>query len=343
MHLQMFVGLFLSRDNHQYRKNHKDKPETQKIGYTHKDTKTMATNTQTQESVSNTVAYENIIATFGSRLKRVHRSKVPITDPACECANEFDTEPTTWHWMQLQSQPINKIDPCYMTHQKPTSGKPINEAMRIILIDWLMGICKVGHFLSDTIHLAVFIIDKYLSRAIVPDNRFQLLGATAIMIAAKIEEPYPLDPDLFVRLGADTYTLQELLANEELVLHGIQANVFTPTVLTFVRRFSQINGSDQKTHMLCKYLAELALLNYSMLQYDPSMRAAAVLYLARHMTKSQPTWVCIYHCLFLTVHLLKINRQLRYHNTLVTRNAMYCHVRENCNHGMRNSHLSYAT
>merc|ERR1740139_2166704 len=60
--------------------------------------------------------------------------------------------------------------------------------MRGRLIDWLIDVHQKFGFQQVTLFLAVSIIDRHLSRSEMCTTRLQLLGATAILIAAKFEE-----------------------------------------------------------------------------------------------------------------------------------------------------------
>ena len=59
---------------------------------------------------------------------------------------------------------------------------------RTELLNWIVKIHSRLQLLPETLFLAVNIIDRFLSQKIVTLNRFQLVGATALFIAAKYEE-----------------------------------------------------------------------------------------------------------------------------------------------------------
>lgn len=60
--------------------------------------------------------------------------------------------------------------------------------MRLLLIDWMMEVCDEFALLRETYHLAVAYTDLYLTRKTCPIDRLQLLGASCLMLACKVEE-----------------------------------------------------------------------------------------------------------------------------------------------------------
>ena len=154
--------------------------------------------------------------------------------------------------------------------------------------------CDVGikfKLLTETLFLAVYIMDKYLSLKEVPRSKFQLLGTTSILIASKFEEIYTPEVKDFVWVSGQAYNAEEFLKMERTILSALDFNVSTPIPLHFLRRFSKAAKSDAKLHTLSKYIIELSLLEYSLLKYKPSEIAAAAVYITRKMTNITPTWV----------------------------------------------------
>lgn len=60
--------------------------------------------------------------------------------------------------------------------------------MRLLLYDWMMEVCDEFGLKRDSFHLAAYLSDLYLSKEKCPIDRLQLLGASALLLAAKIEE-----------------------------------------------------------------------------------------------------------------------------------------------------------
>ena len=65
--------------------------------------------------------------------------------------------------------------------------KEMTPAMRAILIDWLVEVQENFELYHETLYLAVRIVDLYLQEKETAKHKLQLIGATAMLLAAKIE------------------------------------------------------------------------------------------------------------------------------------------------------------
>lgn len=64
----------------------------------------------------------------------------------------------------------------------------INWEMRQTLVDWLLQVHFRYHLLPETLWIAVNIVDRFLTKRVVSLVKLQLVGVTAMFIAAKYEE-----------------------------------------------------------------------------------------------------------------------------------------------------------
>ena len=87
----------------------------------------------------------------------------------------------------------------------------ITESMRAILVDWLIDVHQKFKLLSETLFLAVNIIDRFLSIRLINRNKLQLIGVTAAMIATKYEEIYPPTVKDWVYITDNAYKKEEIL------------------------------------------------------------------------------------------------------------------------------------
>merc|ERR1719508_295620 len=165
----------------------------------------------------------------------------------------------------------------------------ITHGMRSILVDWLVEVGEEYKLQTETLHLAVNYIDRFLSTMAVQRSKLQLVGAACMFIAAKYEEIYPPDVGEFVYITDDTYNKRQVLRMEHLVLKVLGFDLSPPTSHLFVSQLGQLSHSDEKTEHLAMYLNELSLMSgENFLQYSPSVMAAASLALARFPLGSEP-------------------------------------------------------
>ncbi|RUP44870.1 hypothetical protein BC936DRAFT_148917 [Jimgerdemannia flammicorona] len=86
-------------------------------------------------------------------------------------------------WQQMILSEIK-----YMPREYLERHVEFNEAMRAILVDWMIETCEFNCFKRETLHLAVNFLDRYFSAtANCPRENLQLVGATCLWIATKIE------------------------------------------------------------------------------------------------------------------------------------------------------------
>ena len=82
----------------------------------------------------------------------------------------------------------------------------ITEAMRAILVDWLVEVQESFELNHETLYTAVKMTDLYLSKKQVRKEELQLVGATACLIACKVDERIPPLVDDFLYVCDDAYT-----------------------------------------------------------------------------------------------------------------------------------------
>lgn len=63
----------------------------------------------------------------------------------------------------------------------------MTKSMRSILVDWMVEVQESFELNHETLYLAVKLVDFYLMRQFVGKSKLQLIGATAVFIAAKFD------------------------------------------------------------------------------------------------------------------------------------------------------------
>ncbi|KAK7352457.1 hypothetical protein VNO80_17879 [Phaseolus coccineus] len=164
--------------------------------------------------------------------------------------------------------------------------REVTVIMRTILVDWLVEVAEEYKLHSDTLHLSVSYIDRFLSVNPVSKSRLQLLGVSSMLIAAKYEEVDPPRVNAFCGITDNTYNKKEVVKMEADILKSLKFEMGNPTVNTFLRRFADVASDNQKApnllfEFLSCYLAELSLLDYDCLRILPSIVAASAVFLAR--------------------------------------------------------------
>ncbi|VFQ86833.1 unnamed protein product [Cuscuta campestris] len=164
--------------------------------------------------------------------------------------------------------------------------RDISANMRGILVDWLVEVAEEYKLLSDTLYLAVAYVDRFLSMKAITRQNLQLLGVSSMLIAAKYEEISPPHVEDFCYITDNTYSKDEVVKMEAYILKFLKFEMGCPTTKTFLRRLTRVAQGHFETQnlqfeFLGYYLAELSLLDYSCLQFLPSLVAAAVTFLSK--------------------------------------------------------------
>ena len=209
---------------------------------------------------------------------------------AAKAANEIDDE--TWDTtmvaeygdeiFQYMRELEDKMSPKahYMDDQAE-----IQWSMRSVLMDWLVQVHQRFGLLPETLYLTCNYIDRFLSRKVVSLGKLQLVGATAIFIAAKYEEINCPSVQEIVYMVDNGYTVDEILKAERFMLSMLGFELGWPGPMSFLRRISKADDYDLETRTLAKYFLELTIMDERFVGSPPSFLAAGAHCLSRMMLK----------------------------------------------------------
>ena len=168
----------------------------------------------------------------------------------------------------------------------------INWNMRYTLVDWLLMVHLRYHMLPETLWIAINIVDRFLTKRVVSKVKLQLVGVTAMFIAAKYEEILAPSVDEFVFMTEKGYTRDEILKGERIVLQTLEFNIsHYCSPYSWMRKISKADDYDIQTRTLSKFLTEVTLLDHRFLRVKPSMVAAIGMYTSRKMLGGD--WVSV--------------------------------------------------
>jgi hypothetical protein len=166
----------------------------------------------------------------------------------------------------------------------------IQWSMRSVLMDWLIQVHHRFALLPETLFLCVNYIDRFLSCKVVSLGKLQLVGATAIFVAAKYEEINCPSVQEIVYMVDGGYTTDEILKAERYMLSMLQFELGWPGPMSFLRRISKADDYDLETRTLAKYFLEVTIMDERFVGSVPSYVAAGAHALARFMLK-KGDWV----------------------------------------------------
>uniref|UniRef100_A0A663N3Q1 Cyclin B1 n=1 Tax=Athene cunicularia TaxID=194338 RepID=A0A663N3Q1_ATHCN len=168
---------------------------------------------------------------------------------------------------------------------KYLAGWEIDVNMHALLVDWLLQIQIKCMLLQETLYMTVAIIDRFLQVTLIV-----CAGVSAVLIASKYEEVYPMSIGDFL-----------FHHMERKILKALDFCLGCPLPPHFLRRIAKIAKVIE--YSLAKYLMELCIMDYDMVYFPSSKIAAAAACLTLKLLKGCK-WVS--HCKFVNrVHLIK--------------------------------------
>jgi len=154
-----------------------------------------------------------------------------------------------------------------------------------VLVDWFVDVCAEYGLSNATFFLAVSLVDRTLSVVDCPRNKLQLLGATAMFIASKIEDVYPPQLSEIVFMTEETYTASQVRRMEKVILQVTKFELNVPLTHTFAEFYAFFEPMIPEASSLMWYLLELSTMHFDCLRFKYSCLAAAAFALAVHATE----------------------------------------------------------
>ncbi|CAE6529049.1 unnamed protein product [Rhizoctonia solani] len=158
--------------------------------------------------------------------------------------------------------------------------------MRPCLVDFLIEIHLQLRLRPETLYLALNIVDRYVSKRVVYKKHYQLVGCSALWIAAKFEdakERVPTIQDLH-HMCRGTYDESAFIQMEGHVLATIQWTIGHPTAEAWLRiACTSVCFEDTETQHVARFIMETTLFYREFIDFPPSVLANASLLLGRHV------------------------------------------------------------
>jgi hypothetical protein len=190
--------------------------------------------------------------------------------------------------------------------------KELTPIIRSIVLDWMMDVAACNLFKRETFHLAACYFDRYLSlRESVSRSQFQLIGATALLLAAKFEEVQTPSVQDLIKATAYTYEGWEVCAMEQSFVKVLGWNLLPGTLNQWVNYllvewdkfakevlgetgllFRDPREASYKLYRSAMHLTDVLLLDLHHKAFLNSSLAAAVVYsiLNRCFAARQQRW-----------------------------------------------------
>ncbi|KAL3087061.1 hypothetical protein niasHS_005300 [Heterodera schachtii] len=172
----------------------------------------------------------------------------------------------------------------------------ITVEIRAKLIDWMVELQETFELNHETLYLAVKLVDMFLNRTTdkVVSTQMQLIASAALFVASKFDERAPPLIDDFIYLAEDSFTREQILDMERVLLKEVNFDLGSPLSYRFLRRYARVCKLDMGTLTLARYVLETSLMFLDYCRISESRIAAACLLLALRM-KGIGEWGPVLH------------------------------------------------
>lgn len=190
--------------------------------------------------------------------------------------------------------------------------KELTPLIRSIVLSWMTEVAVSCCFKRETLHLAVCYFDKFLSLSeAVSRGKLQLVGATALLLAAKFEEVVTPSVEELIKATAYTYESWEVCAMEQAFVRVLQWHMLPATLHSWVSYllvewdkfakevllessflFREPRESSYKLFRAAMHIQDIAVLDVSHTALPNSHLAIAILHsiLTRSFSAKHQRW-----------------------------------------------------
>ncbi|CAJ1403220.1 unnamed protein product [Effrenium voratum] len=160
---------------------------------------------------------------------------------------------------------------------------------RALAADWLVEVQDKYRLRTETLFLAVSLLDSFLALREVRRKDLQLVVVVCLFAAAKFEEIEPPDVRDFVLMTQEACSKERILAMEATLLNALEFRLCRPTAVHFLDQYQEKN-TLKKCRFLTQYLLELGLVDTHMLRFTPSLQVAAAALVSSRLIGQPLVW-----------------------------------------------------
>uniref|UniRef100_G3Q0P6 Cyclin E2 n=1 Tax=Gasterosteus aculeatus aculeatus TaxID=481459 RepID=G3Q0P6_GASAC len=186
-------------------------------------------------------------------------------------------------WIKMLNKELKYVhDKSYLQRHPKLQPK-----MRAILLDWLLEVCEVYSLHRQTAYLAQDFFDRFmLTQENVNKDYLQLIGISALFVAAKIEEIYPPKITDFAYVTDGACDIWDIQRTELHILKALNWSLCPETPISWLKLYAQVEAqTDQENFLVPQFsqelyiqitqLLDLCMLDISSLDFSYSVLAAA--------------------------------------------------------------------
>ncbi|KAG5513470.1 hypothetical protein PMAC_000901 [Pneumocystis sp. 'macacae'] len=178
--------------------------------------------------------------------------------------------------------------------------------MRPYLIDFIIEVHSGFRLQPTTLYLTVNLIDRYTSKRVVFKKHYQLLGCSALWIAAKFEELKDRVPTLkeLCTMCCDSYREEMFVQMESHIIKTLNWVIGHPTTITFLQMMTMQSSFPERVVLLAQFFTELALFHRDLICFSSTV-AEASLFLAQSILQPKKHYLVSSSDVFSCIHKLQ--------------------------------------
>lgn len=200
--------------------------------------------------------------------------------------------------------------------------------MRPYLLDFLIEAHASFALTPETLFLTINILDRYCSKRIVYRRHYQLVGCTALLIAAKYGEPGKKVPHIreLANMCCHLYDEDMFTQMERHVMITLEWVLGPPTIDAFLQIASEDGPFDPEVEHMARYISEIALFNKDFVSTPPSEMAKSSLALARVVLSRPQPHACDWAAHYDSLTLVSLSQVVHYPSPILVQKYRSSHL-----------------
>jgi hypothetical protein len=179
--------------------------------------------------------------------------------------------------------------------------EPIDVHCRVRMVEWCFQVVDFAKLRRDTVSVALSLLDRYLSsqsphakEVILSRKLYQLASMSALFLAIKMCEKTVINASVFADLSRGSYTKEDVIEMENIILKALDWRVNGPTthgvlrcVIDLLLEETQfVFAKKPSFRELCNFQLDLSIGDYFFCTQRPSVTAFAAIVNAIENEKS---------------------------------------------------------
>ena len=173
-----------------------------------------------------------------------------------------------------------------------SSEEPIDIQCRVRMVEWCFQVVDFAKLQRETVCTAISLLDRYLSsscpeakKVILSRKLYQLASMSALFLAIKLCEKTVITASVFADLSRGSYTSEDILRMESVILKSLEWRVHGPSSYDLLRYIIHLTSDKPQFGFasiptfqdLCSFQLDLSIGDYFFCREKPSVTVVAAI------------------------------------------------------------------